>query len=131
MMMMLFGEASQDVPYPDQVVFQLAAKRADVLLFFEMREQPVEQEQLRAFAGNRAADAAEVVQLSECPSEGGLPALIGPRNHEYPLLSLELKVVTDDPGVLPEELMGQSQIEGSAERDSRAESALSIGGEWM
>ena len=60
-----------------------------------MGEEAVEEEQAGAAARNRAADAGQVVELTEGPGEGGLSSLVGPGHDEDALTAFQAEVVGD------------------------------------
>ena len=81
----------------DELVLELAAQRLDVLLPLEVGVDAVGQEQPRLAAGDRQAEAGQVVQLSEHARERRLAAVVRPADDEYPLGSVELEVVARPP----------------------------------
>jgi hypothetical protein len=81
---------------PKQIIMQFAAQIVNILLFLEMSEQSVKQEQLRVGSGHRATDRREVMQKTERPRERCLAALIGPRDDDDPLASIEKKIIGHD-----------------------------------
>ena len=96
----------------DQVVLQFAAKIADRLLSFEMRQDAIGEKEARAAARNETAEARQIMELPEHAGERGLAALIRTGDDKNAFRILEMEVVADDGRPFGREFMGQGQIEG-------------------
>ena len=78
----------QDRVDAPQIVLELATQIFDFLFAFKMGEELVEEKEPRLSARHRAAEAAEVMQLSEAAREGRLAALIRAADDDDPLPAL-------------------------------------------
>ena len=98
--------------YPDELVLELAPECLDVLLFLEVRVDPVGQEQPRAAAGDGQAEARQVMQLAEGAREGRLAAVVRAADHEDPFWPFQVEVIGDDRATGRHQLVRQRDIEG-------------------
>jgi hypothetical protein len=69
-----------------------------------MGEHLVEQVELRACAGDGAAQARKVVQLTKGAGEGRLAALVGAGDDDDPFRAAQAKVIANRGGVIAREL---------------------------
>src|SRR6266702_1915326 len=76
-----------------------------------MREQPIEEEELRLGAGDRASYAGEVMQLPKCAGKCGLAALVRTGHDEDSFSPFQIEIVANDGRVFLKKLMGQGDIE--------------------
>ena len=89
-----------------EVVLELAAQVRRFLLALEMGMDGVGEQQLRLGPRYEQAEAGELVKLAEGAGEGGLSALVRPRDDDDPLGTVEAEVVGHHGLVFARELLG-------------------------
>ena len=88
--------AVEDLVNPDEIVLEFAAEIVDVFFSLEMREELVEEKELRSRAGDGTAQAREIMQLAEGAGEGRLATLVRTRHDDHALPAAEVKVVANN-----------------------------------
>ena len=82
-----------------------------------MGEEPVEQEEASGAAGNRAADAGQVVELTERSGERRLASLVRSGHYEDALWTVQAEIVSDDRLALRDQFLRERQVEGVGGED--------------
>ena len=79
----------------DKIIFELAVAVFGAFFFLKMGEHSVAEEKFGRRAGNRAAKAGEIVELTESAGEGRLASLVWTGDDEDSLRALKMKIVGD------------------------------------